>query len=183
MERLRINGTDVFLEDLGENRGKIIVSDPNAGSYSYYWGSMGSNLKEFLLRINGDYFAGKLLPSDLMYVFDGKSTVKNIRRVIKETDTLPWYEFMSAQKEMREKIKRLEFCRNEDEFIYECRALPESILCLDMEFEEETEFKDILDGIFRDEPWDLIQTKTSWRYDFLCELLKNIKKEISTSKN
>ncbi|WP_369427459.1 hypothetical protein [Providencia sp. PROV236] len=52
----------VYLEDFGENRGQVTINESN-DSYSYYWGSMGCSLVEFLLSIDNDYWIMKLAPN------------------------------------------------------------------------------------------------------------------------
>lgn len=110
MKTIQIGSTEVILQNYEINQGKIIVSDLYNGSYSYYWGSMGGTLEEFIKSIDSCYFAGKLCTD--MYVFSGEKTAKAIRRHIKQNMNydLPWYKYMPAQKELREAIKDLEKC-------------------------------------------------------------------------
>ena len=54
IKHLRIENTDIFLEDISEGKGKITVSDTWEYNYSYYWGAMGGNISEFISRTNSD---------------------------------------------------------------------------------------------------------------------------------
>jgi len=48
METIRIDTTDVILRDDAPGKGKIMISDDGWGyNFSYYWGAMGSGIKEF----------------------------------------------------------------------------------------------------------------------------------------
>lgn len=127
MERIKIKNTDIFLEDYGDNKGKIIISNTYGYNFSYYWGSMGSNLKDFLLRINEGYFIDKL-STDRQGKFSGKKTVQAIRKAIKNQDgwDIPWYEHMPAQKELRELLKSLEQCDEVNSFYYECEKITDN---------------------------------------------------------
>ena len=102
IKKIRINGWVIYLEDLGDGKGKVIAESNSGKTYSYYWGSMGSNLEEFITRINADYFANKLIGYSEMYQIDVKSTFKNIRKYIRTEIGLAWYQEMEFQKEMRE---------------------------------------------------------------------------------
>lgn len=178
MKKITIETTDIFLDDKGEGRGKVTISDGYRGAYNYFWGSMGSSLEEFLCRINSDYFADKFCPNN--YVFDGKSSVKNIRRFIRTEMTidLPFYKFMEGQKELREKLKELENCQNANEFVLRCGQIPNELMCLGMDYHEEKEFRSILEGLFGGEVWNFIGEKLSPTYLWLRDIHKELKKEL-----
>ena len=122
VENLRIETTDVILQDYEPGRGKIIISDDNYGyNFSYFWGAMGegSNLREFLCRINSSYFVNKL-SSRTNGEFDSKRTFANVRKYIREEMSyeLPWYKAMEFQKEMRRELRNWEKdCGSEHEFV------------------------------------------------------------------
>lgn len=102
IKKIRINGWVIYLEDLGDGKGKVIAESNLGKTYSYFWGSMGSDLEEFITRINADYFANKLISYSDMYEMDVKSTFKNIRKYIRTEIGLAWYQEMEFQKQMRE---------------------------------------------------------------------------------
>lgn len=102
IKKIKINGWIIYLEDLGDGKGKVIAESNLCKTYSYFWGSMSSNLEEFITRINADYFAKNLIGYSEMYEMDVKSTFKNIRKYIRTEIGLAWYQEMEFQKEMRE---------------------------------------------------------------------------------
>jgi len=181
METLKIDSTDIYLVD-GERvgQGKITVSDGYRGAFTTSWGAMGSNLSEFLCGINEYYFADNMLGTVSSQVFDGKRSVTNIRKHIREelSYELPWYIFMSAQKEMRQELKELEYSNNESEFLHACENITDRIHCIDLTYNEEMDFKNIIRSIFDTEPWNFIATKPSTTYLWLCELHRKLKKHL-----
>lgn len=180
MKQIKIGQTDIFLEDFEkEGQGKITISDDWRGAYTYFWGAMGSNISEFILRINSDYFADKLCKNT--YVFDGKLTAKNIRKHIREE--LPYWRFMSAQKEMRKEIKKIESITNADEFVNMCPSIPDNIYCTDLSYGEEIKFKNLISDLFKTECWDFIGEKLSPEYKWLYELHGKLKIKLNESKN
>lgn len=183
-ETIVIDGTTVILTDYEKvGQGKIIIADDWSGAFTYTWGSMGSGIKEFILSINNGYFANKLTSDD--YEFCGKRTATNIRRFIREDMKyeLPWYKFMSAQKELREKIREIEGMSDSNEFIHWCSALPDSLMCYDLDYSEEKEFKNDIEGIFNSEPWNFIGKKTTIEYNWLCELHEKLKERINADRS
>ncbi|HHR6079118.1 TPA: hypothetical protein ACS7ZY_001467 [Providencia alcalifaciens] len=52
----------VYLEDYGGNRGQVTITESN-DSWSYFWGSMGCSLIEFILSIDNSYWIMKLAPN------------------------------------------------------------------------------------------------------------------------
>lgn len=176
MEYLKIEHTDIFLDDQGNGRGKIIISNTSGYNFSYYWGSMGSSLKEFLCDIDSGYFINKLCRNDS--VFCGRSTVKAIRKLIK-TDyswELPWYKHMEFQKELRVKIKDLENCSSNDEFVHIALNIPDS---LDYYLIEDKYDRKDIEGVMKSifsEPWYMIETKPSDEARFLESLHKKLRK-------
>ena len=179
--KIKIKDADVFLENLGKGKGKITISSLNYGSFNFFWGSMGSNLEEFILSINSDYFASKL--STKSYTFDPKGSTKSLRKHIREelSYDLPYYKFMTAQKEMRKAIKKLEFVSSADEFISRMIDIPDNLMCFDLNHQEEKEFKSIIRGLFF-EPWHFISEKHSKEYDWLYGFHKELKKHLKSNK-
>lgn len=105
IERIKIDNVDVFLEELGAGKGKITLSDTYNHNYSYFWGSMGCTLKQFLCRIDAGYFAKNLIGSNVSYEMDVAKTFTAIRKFISSELDLPWYKFPEFQKDMREKMR------------------------------------------------------------------------------
>jgi hypothetical protein len=102
IKKIKIDGNDIYLENFETGKGKITITTPNGLSYSYFWGAMGSDLEEFITRINADYFAKNLIRYSDMYEMDVKSTFKTIRKFIRTEIGLDWYQEMEFQKQMRE---------------------------------------------------------------------------------
>lgn len=178
MEVLKIDQTDIILDDEGDGRGKITISNTYGYNYSTYWGSMGKRgLKEFLLGMNNDYFINRLV-SDTG-VFCGKKSVKNVRRFIREEMSyeLPWYKFMKAQKELRERLKELESCDSDRDFVSAMSNLSGSLYCLELSYDDEKEFNEIL-GVLETEPWHFIDYKPSNDVIFLERLFPKLQKKL-----
>lgn len=176
METLKIDTTNIFLEDLGDGKGRITISDDYRGAFNHYWGSMGCSLNEFLINIDSCYFAGKLCRTRTE--FDAKKSVSNIRKYIKtELSTeLPFWKFMPAQKELRESLNELEDCETSNEFIDQCLALPGNLFCFGLDRDEEEEFKSIIAEVFTCEPWLFIEEVDSSEVKWLMSLHGKIKK-------
>jgi hypothetical protein len=179
MNRLNIKTADIFLENYEVGQGKIIISDLEFGSWSFYWGSMGSKIEEFIQDINADYFAGKLCNTE--DVFCPKTTAKAIRKYIREelTYDLPWHKFMTAQKEMREKIKEIENSSSQEEALHIMSTMHENLMCYDLDRQDEKEFLGIIEGVFSCEPWYFLQTKPSREYNYLRKLHKSLKTKLA----
>jgi len=135
IEVIKIDDTDIILQDEGDGRGKITISNSWGYNYSHFWGSMGGSLKEFLLRINEGYFIDKLSDFDDRGVFDGKATMTAVRKHIREEMSyeLPWYKYMSAQKELREKFKEMERIEDENSFVDAMSSLESSLIVWDLD--------------------------------------------------
>lgn len=184
MKHIEIGNTDVFLEDLGNGKGKISITDTEGYNYSHYWGAMGGNLEEFLCHINEDYFAMKLKPDEDRGTFDANLSVREIRKFIKEEYSydLPWYKYMEFQKELREKLKDIErYAYNEDEFVRMCYDIPDSNWD-SLDYRAEIEFVSIMKSLF-EEPWYFIVRSESKHTKFLKKLLPKIKQQLKTIKN
>lgn len=185
MERIKIGNTDVFLEDYGQGKGKIIISNTYGYNFSYFWGSMGSNLREFLLRINESYFIGKLC-SNSNGDFSGRKTVKAIRKAMREHNScweIPWYKYMDAQKELRELLKDLEQCNEINSFYYECKSIIDNYWGLHFSYDEKhekEEFESNVEALFS-EPHYYFEYEDSNELIFLKRLFKDLQKELKVS--
>lgn len=180
MIRIKIENTDVFLEDFEPNQGKITISDTHGHNYSTYWGAMGSNICEFIIRINGQYFADKLLGSINSQVFDSKKTFKAVRRFIREEFCLPWYKHIEFQKQMRETLKDFESrCESENDFVSNWQG--HFIDKLDFYLIGDKYDRQSIESDFQsiDTVWDFMETKYSpeykWLIRFHTKLIKAIK--------
>lgn len=184
MKNFKIGYTDIFLDDMGSGSGKITISDTtNDYNFSKYWGSMGSDLEQFLCEINPSYFSTKLNPFD-KGVFDSKQTLRSVRKHIKEEMSweLPWYKFMSAQKELRERLNEIQSTvYDARDFVDMMSSLTNDIMCFDLNYQEEKDFKSIIKQL-EEEPWHFIINKASRQTIFLQELLPKIKKHIQLHK-
>ena len=108
LTRIKIDNTDVFLEELGNSKGKITISDTYNHNYSYFWGAMGGTLVDFICSINSGYFADKLMGHHSNYKMDVKKTFSTLRKFIATDLDLPFYKQMKFQKDLREKLKEFQ---------------------------------------------------------------------------
>lgn len=186
MEHIRIDYTDIILQDFGDGKGKIIISDDDYGyNFSYYWGAMGkdTSLKQFLQEINTDYFVGKL-SSHTKGPLNVRKTFVALRKYIQESFKyeLPWYEHVKFQKDFRERLKYFQksighetefiigiedFHNQLDYYLIEDRAERERI---------ETLFKSIF---YNCEPWDFVENDPHPEELFLSRLHPKLKKALS----
>lgn len=178
IEKIKIKGVDILLENIDTNQGKVIVSDNNGNNYSMFWGAMGGTIQHFICRINSDYFADKLLGTEKTQLFNVKQTFKELRRFIREDLDLPWYKHLEFQKDFREILKSFEneclenpydrffvdnfhsyFSYKQNFYLisdrYECSRI-------------ENDFKSL------SEPWNFIQTSESEKTKWLKYLHKQI---------
>jgi len=179
MEKFKIGDSEVLLDDYGEGRGKIIITDNYYNNYSYYWGSMGGTLKEFLKSINSGYFSNKLISHEQEYCFDVTATFKAVRYHIRYEMGLPFWEHMVFQKNMREILKEFqETCddlMSQNYFIDNFKS--DFIDRLDfylIDSYHRKQVKDQFDGIC--EVWNFIEIKSSDKAIALQRLHKKLKK-------
>jgi len=171
MEVIKIDYADIILDDKGDGKGKVTVSDTQFYTSSYYWGAMGAPLKEFLKSINSDYFAGKMCSNT--YQNDPKKTIQNIRRYIREEMNydLPWYKFMDEQKKLREFLRELEG--------YDCNMIVNELFNIKTRFiGEDSEFLDIIEGHLSVEPFHFIGQTVTPDYRYFEKLHKKLKRKL-----
>jgi len=182
--RLQIGTTDVFIEEIEMNKGKITISDHDK-NYSYYWGSMGGTLQEFLCRINADYFASKLLGARNALDMNVKSTFRDIRKYIVDDLDLHWFMHMEFQKDMRKRLNefqnRCAEINNPEYFVNNFHSFVDDldyslIECRFDRKEVEENFKSI------SECWHFIVEKESNEYIWLKVLHVSIKNRLSKKK-
>ncbi len=178
MELIKIDEAEIILQDLGDSQGKLIVAHPWYNG-STYWGAMGGTLKEFLMRINEDYFTGRL--SNSKGVINMKSTMRDVRKAIREE--LPWYKDTEFQKELREKLNDIQSnCENDHQFVDAMNGLPESLMYYDLEsYKREKEIKQLLKDILS-EPWHYIVHGESPEQKFYRQLHKKLVKHLKKEK-
>jgi hypothetical protein len=177
--RLKIDNTDIFLEELGEGQGKITISDTYGHNYSNYWGSMGGTLKEFLCRINADYFANKLLGKSSMYEMDVKRTFTAVRKYIREEIGLKWYQHLEFQKHMREELKSFENdCVSQEQFVN--NFFSSFVDRLYFYSIEDRYKRESLEKYFKgiSEHWHFIHSKESREYFWITKLHKQLKRKL-----
>jgi len=177
MEVIKINSTDIFLDDMGQNRGKLTISDTYGHNYSAYWGSMGCNLRDFIKGINSEYFANNLIDPWGKNEIDVKKTFAQIRKHIRE-EIMPWHQHMEFQKEMR--ITLNNFQRECEEFKSEQYFVDRffSGFINDLNYyliENWLDQKDI-EGSFKgiSEQWYFISHKPTKEYKWLQNLHKQL---------
>ena len=175
MQKLKILGADVYLENFEFGKGKIIITN-GYDNYSYGWGAMGSTLEDFILSINSSYFINAVCPHSLMSVFDAKRTATAIRKRIAEF--LPYWKHMPFQKEMRLEIKKVEECSSQNDFEYWARNFESNLPFyeIDCRFDRqdlESEFEGLMC-----EWWYMMETKDSPQVLFLARLFKELQREL-----
>lgn len=179
IEKIYTKYGKVLLDNLGDGRGEVTVIG-DMRTYSHFWGSMGESLNDFLLGVNPDYFATKLIHYNDMDVFDAKESVKSVRRFIREEIKyeLPWYEYPKQQKELREKLKEFEECYSEEDFVNRMHSLPDDLYYYDSDFREDEKFNDILRDTICCEPWHFIVKGPTREYKTLLKLLPELQKKL-----
>lgn len=105
MLQITIGETDVLLFDYEPGQGKIIIANPTC-NYSYYWGSMGCTLSEFICHIDSHYFAKNL--TNNIRSFSNEKTFKSVRKFLREEMDLPRYKHTEFQKDMRRVLKEFQ---------------------------------------------------------------------------
>lgn len=177
MEVLRIKETDVFLDDQGEGRGKITISNSYGYNYSSYWGAMGGSLKDFILRINDDYFSRNLLGANSLLTFDSKLTRRNVRKYIRE-EIMPWYKHTVFQKELRRDINfYFGGCDTSNDFVNNWHRFIDRLPFYLIEDRWERErIEEEFRGV--SEPWSFIGERMSDEYVWLCGIHNELKKRL-----
>ena len=179
IKNIKIENTDVFLEDFAKNQGKITLSNTYGYNYSCYWGSMGSNLSKFICQINSEYFADKLMGAKSIYKIDVEATFKNLRKFIRDELYMPWYKETEFQKDMRGKINK--FQENCDSAHYFVDHFYSFINDLDFSAIKNKYSSESIEKDFKNisEPWNLIIEKENDEYTFLYKIHSKIKEKLS----
>lgn len=175
-KQLRIGSTDVILTDYEIGQGKIIISDDNYGyNFSYYWGSMGSDLNIFLKEINSSYFVNKLGPIERGGI-DLKATMKNVRHYWKTECGISWYNYMDEQKTLRQELKIVEtHSYDEQDFVRRMQSIDSAFYFRPSMFK--SDFQEAVEQISC-EPWHHIVCKehpqNTWLEKFFVKLKQTL---------
>jgi len=188
MEHIRIDYTDIILQEFGEGKGKVIISNDDYGyNFSYYWGAMGedTSLKQFLQSIDTGYFVGKLCTHTKGPMNERKTFVA-LRKYIQECFKyeLPWYDHMEFQKDFREKLREYQkTISSETEFIMGITSFCDS---LNFYLIDDSKERERLENLFKDifsncEPWSFIENDPHPEEVFLKKLHPKLKKALGSS--
>lgn len=184
MNHYKIDNTDVFIDEIDTNKGKITISNTSGHNYSTSWGAMGGTLKEFLCKINEEYFADNLMGRRAGQVMDVKKTFTSVRYHITNEIGLPWYEYKGFQKEMRELLSS--FQRDCEEGVSDRYFVDNfhNAFIDRLNFHFLPPGSDYIEERFKsiNEPWNFIQHKESDGYIWLKKLHGKIKKQLLKEK-
>jgi len=176
----KVSRFTVDIYDHEKGQGTISVSK-NGMVWSSYFGSIGldSTMKDFVSRINGEYFANNLITGK-KFVFNKRNTFKQLRKFLREDMCLYWYEHMTFQKDMRSKIKAFsQACDDEQDFVNNFDFYMVAMQNFDL-IENSIDSHQVrkeLESI--NEPWHFIETKYSSEYLMLMKLHKKIVAKIN----
>jgi hypothetical protein len=183
IEKIIIGDYSFYLEEYGEGKGKVIVTGWDRDeNYSYYWGSMGGDLKSFLSKIDNGYFIGKMMDRDKQEIFSAKKTGTNIRKVWK-SEIMQWYEHREFQKDFREKLNSfLDEIIDKNHFVYEFDSFINNLdfYLIDDRCERERIKLDIMQ-MLGSECWHLIETEGSRESKNLSAAFTKLKKQLKKS--
>jgi hypothetical protein len=179
MELIEINTTDIVLQDFGQGKGKIIISDTDRDyNFSFYWGAMGKDttLREFIKEIDSSYFIGKLA-HHCQGKFSSKRTFSKLRKFLREeySEDLAWYKNMEFQKELRHDLNRFqEDCGSEEMFVFMWDSFADNLhyYLIDNELDRK-QIESIFKGMC--EVWHFIEKDTPAEHIWLERLHKELK--------
>jgi len=140
---------------------------------------MNSNIKDFLLRINYDYFY-RTLRFDTKGNFNPKSTTSNIRKYIKDEFKyeLPFYKHMEFQKDMRIKLKELESITIDSIYYDELYYLYDRLDFDLVDKHDRSEIQSIFESICRCEQHHFFIYDESDENVFLSKIYKKLIKQL-----
>ena len=180
MKEIKIDETQVYLYNLQNNSGRIIIVNPVFGEFSYQWNSIEmENIEAFICSIDSDYFSKKLCKE--RFEFCPKRSIRAVRRYIREnlSSELPWYKYTSGQKELRGALKLIEgIAKNGSDFTSMMEGLVDGLNCTELTADEKKDFKSYLTPIFNPTPYTFIEYKDSkevvWLRDIHLKLCDSI---------
>lgn len=183
MENIKIDTTDIILMDLGPNSGKIIISDSSWNyTFSYQWNAMACTLKEFLCKINGEYFVKNLSPARHGR-FNAKKTMREVRKWLRNDCELQWYQHMEFQKLLRYELKSIEESADSvEEFCTYMQRLPDTLPYWRFDKKWETEEVKEQLAYMSDEPWTFAVEDESHENIWLAKLFAKLKAELQSEK-
>lgn len=187
MKEYRVYDYTFLLKDNGDNNsGEVIITHPYY-TYRYYWGAMGSNLEQFLKRIDSSYFNGCVMNSN-KYGINLKATFANIRKSIQDEVFMGWYNEPAYQKEFRSELRTLQ-----DTLYYEGEISNEQFVDAIYNFRDHYLPTEPLDrfGVFSeddvkhffDEPWYLIVERPTREYEKLKQAFEKFQKILVKNEN
>lgn len=186
IQKLHLRDHVVYLEDLGPNQGKVIVTSGSGQSWSYYWGAMGGDLKAFLCRINGDYFANNLIVAGNRDQLDVKRTFTEVRRFIREDLGVTYFKYKAFETDVRTRLRLFQlFCEEyptKETFVNGFR--PQFVDLLDFYLIDERSAEARMEREFKEirEVWNFIVTKPSQEYKNLKRLHGRLVKALQQNK-
>lgn len=185
MEHYKIDDTDVFIEEIAPHKGKITISNTSGHNYSTSWVAMGGTLKEFLCKINEDYFTSNLIGRNSSKVMDVNKTFRYIRGHIHDQMGLKAYKHRAFIKNVMKQLSIFEKnaleIQDENAFVSYFPLFIESINFYLIEDESERE---VIEDNFHliTEPWEFIVRKDSDNTIWLKKLHGKIKKVLLKEK-
>ena len=114
MEKIRIKKTEVIFDEKGDGCGEIIICNNSKGYFfSHYWNAMGEGVtvKQFVQKIDTEYFVNKLFFNNKHGAFNKRKTFVNLRKYIREIfqeEQIFWYKHVEFQKHLREEIQKFQ---------------------------------------------------------------------------
>ena len=182
IEKIEFGYTDIYIE-YDENGGKLTISNTDDYNFSNYWGAIGKQtFKDFLIGLDESYFVPKMSGhTQQRGPIDITNTIRNVRRYIREElkDELPWYKFMTAQKELREAISDLKWSYDDRDFVDKMNCLTDTIYGDGLNRADTQEFLGIVEGLCT-EPWHFLMYKKSREVLFLEDLLPQLQKYLKS---
>jgi hypothetical protein len=174
---LKIDSTDIILQDFELGQGKITISNSKYGVFSYQWNSMGSNLKDFLLRINSEYFM-RNLSHRIKGEIDIKKTMTYVRKYIRKEYRFFWYMDLKFQKQLRERLNDIQnFSYSDMGFVNSMQEIKNSIDWKDCEKRYQYEAENTIIGL-SSEPWHFIINKEPVENIWLFKLFNKLQKKL-----
>lgn len=185
IEKIIINDTEIYLEDLKPNQGKITITNPNGRNYSMWWGAMGGTIKDFIASINKEYFASKLLGEKRGVVMDVKQTFARLRECISSEMDLPWYNHQDFQKELRKELRAFQddIVANPDPKYFVDRFIPGFVKRLPFFLIDNKHNMEEIERSFNNltEVWNFIEEKESPELLWLYKLHQKLVKKLNSS--
>jgi hypothetical protein len=155
-------------DSIGRGQIRIHAQDK---TYAHYWGAMGTNIVDFVARIDLSYFLNKLNPHDYG-IFCPRQTLKNIRKFIR--NEVPWYQDTDAQKKLREDLKEIEG-QNENLALHVIASLRSDDALTDR-------LQDAINTL-KSDPWHFFVRKASaqeiWLSKLFCKLQRRLRRLIN----